>query len=78
MKALIIDLAHMVSTLVDTTQTLIAEVTHLKSNIKTIYEKKDAVVASINTSILMVATLCHRSHLVVHILDKLVQLYLRV
>jgi hypothetical protein len=46
-KAMVIDMAHVVSRLVDTTQTLIAEITHLKSKIQTIYEKQDAVVASI-------------------------------
>jgi hypothetical protein len=45
-KAMMIDMAHGLNRLINTTQTLVDEVSNLKSKIQTIYEKQDAVVAS--------------------------------
>jgi len=47
LKAMVIDMAHTISSLVNTTETLVQEVCHLKSKVQTIYDSQNAVVASI-------------------------------
>jgi hypothetical protein len=48
-KAMVIDMAHTMSRLVSTVETLVQEVSHLKSKVRTVYEKQDVVIALTTT-----------------------------